>query len=140
MDIKYYVVPNNIILSFTILLISYSVSCSANMLSFNYTNVIFFGILFYLISIITHGLGMGDVKIICIISFLEDFLSVCVIGIMATMIGAFFLIIHNIVYHRKLYKIPFVPCLTIAFFVTEVLKIVIKCKVNEIGHYFLYSF
>lgn len=129
-DIKYYIVPNTIVLSFAVFLVSYSISGSSEVVYFNYINVIFFGSLFGLISFLTHGLGMGDVKVLGLIAFVEDFLSVCLIGISASLIGILILVTHNVVLNKKLKKIPFVPCLTVAFFATELLKVIFICKTN----------
>ena len=121
-DIKCYKIPNNVVLMGTVFLVCHTVTNPFQILSYRYLNVIFFISLFYSIALLTHGLGMGDVKVMGIISFVEDFFSICTIGVIACIFGAVIFFVQKVIKHKKLTRIPFVPCLTFGFVIVEILK------------------
>lgn len=114
-DIKKFCIPNFILLVFFIsILISHFILLSNSFIN-SFVNAVFFTFLFHIISVITKGLGAGDVRVLGILAIPLSFLQMCILGIISCIVG--FLIFCTIakLFKKKTNRIPFIPCITVGF-------------------------
>lgn len=79
----------------------------------------FFFLLFLCISLLTKGLGMGDVKLAAVVSYCKGFFNTSYILILASILGLFIFIFSHFL-KKGIKKIPFAPFVTAGYLVSEV--------------------
>ena len=80
----------------------------------------FFLIVFLLTSLITKGIGMGDIKLAAIIGYCSGFFKTSLILITASVLAVSFFTI-NILRNKKIEKLPFVPFITLGCIISEII-------------------
>lgn len=105
-------VSNIAVLGFLITIVSFSVNIITVDAIFS---ALFFFILLFLVSYITHGLGSGDIKIMAILAYAAGFFKTCITGIVACVTGIIAFIVARTITGQKIIQIPFVPCITAGY-------------------------
>ena len=114
-DIKKLCIPNFVLLMFLISTLFSHFFLLKNPFIKTFLNTVFFTFLFHVISVLSKGLGAGDVKVFGILAIPLSFLQTCVLGIISCIFGIFLFCITTIFFKKKTNHIPFIPCLTVGF-------------------------
>ena len=112
-DIRFYKIPDSLLLSLFILLFSIDVKNDYNNILIHIASAILMFLIFFLIYEYVGGLGFGDVKFISVLSYSMGFrTSVCAF-LSAALIALLFLGSKTIIFGKAKARIPFAPFLSL---------------------------
>ncbi len=118
-DIKTRRIPNKLIGLFSIIILLVDFFTAPLTIPLKLLKAFLFFLIFYIVSIYTQGLGMGDVKLATLIGYYSGIIHTSIIFITGSVLGILFYIVLCI-YKRKDNKIPYAPFVTIGYFISEI--------------------
>lgn len=113
-DIKTYEISETLLISFFVVVLCLSFHFEFGDFAKSVFNALFFCFFFWIISVVTKGLGLGDVKLIGIIAFVSGFFDTIFICLVACVDGIIIFCMKR-VEKKDCKKIAFAPCLFIGF-------------------------
>lgn len=110
-------IPNKILISLFLLIFCNDIKYFYYQIPLKLLTGLFFFLIMFLVSALTKGLGMGDVKLAAVIGYATGFFETCFTFLIAAFIGCIFFIIKQ----NKIRQIPFAPFITFGFVLSQIL-------------------
>ena len=113
-DIRFYKIPDSLLLSLFVLLLSLDVKSDFDNILIHIASAILMSLIFVLIYKYAGGLGFGDVKFIGVLSYSMGFRTSLYAFLLASLVALVFLLSKSILStHKAKIKIPFAPFLSL---------------------------
>ena len=116
-DLRWQQIPNAMLFALFTSIFSFEISSAYRAIPAHLLCAVFFGIVFFLITYYTKGLGVGDIKLAAVLGYSNGFIQTVLILTSAAFLGLIFYLLF-LIFRKKINVLPFAPFVLFGYLIT----------------------